>query len=190
MAEDIFAQKGWICPKCGRVLAPSMMYCLWCCSDMKETITTTTPTTQTETQNSNLAFEKRTMRDCYNCKRYENDCECIECHYEPKTEPTISKMEQVEDDAYFLELMGAVERGEISDAGANQAWYEYINHKDEPQTEPLPKTINGVRIADAVAWADKWLEDNPVSEMWDMIRTLRDATEWQDEPHTERSDEK
>lgn len=31
--------------------------------------------------------------------------------------------------------MGAVERGEISDAGANQAWYEYINHKDEPQYE-------------------------------------------------------
>ena len=56
-----------------------------------------------------------------------------------KTEPTCSKMEQVEDDAYFLELMGAVERGEISDAGANQAWYEYINHKDEPQTERSPE---------------------------------------------------
>lgn len=55
--------------------------------------------------------------------------------YDRKTEPTISKMEQVEDDAYFLELMGAVERGEISDAEANQAWYEYINHKDEPQTD-------------------------------------------------------
>ena len=53
-----------------------------------------------------------------------------------KDEPTISKMEQVDkDDAYFLELMGAVERGEISDAGATQAWYEYINHKDEPQTD-------------------------------------------------------
>ena len=72
-----------------------------------------------------------------------------------KTEPTCSKMEQV----------------------------------DEPQTEPLPKTINGVRIADAVAWADKWLEDNSVSEMWDMIRTLRDATEWQDEPQTEAFEE-
>ena len=45
MAEDMFAQKGWICPKCGRVLAPSTMYCLWCCRDMKESITTTTPTT-------------------------------------------------------------------------------------------------------------------------------------------------
>ena len=41
------------------------------------------PTTQTETQNSNLTFEKRTMRDCYNCKRYETEEECIECHYEP-----------------------------------------------------------------------------------------------------------
>ena len=46
------------------------------------------PTTQTETQNSNLTFEKRTMRDCYNCKRYETEGECIECHYEPKDEQT------------------------------------------------------------------------------------------------------
>ena len=43
---------------------------------------------QTETQNSNLTFEKRTMRDCYNCKRYETEGECIECHFEPKDEPT------------------------------------------------------------------------------------------------------
>ena len=47
----------------------------------------TEPTTQTETQNSNLTFEKRTMLDCYNCKRFETDDECIECHYEPKDEP-------------------------------------------------------------------------------------------------------
>lgn len=33
--------EGWVCPKCGRVLAPSTMYCLWCCRDMKESITTT-----------------------------------------------------------------------------------------------------------------------------------------------------
>ena len=59
-----------------------------------------------------------------------------------KTEPTISKMEQVEDDAYFLELMGAVERGEISDAGAYQAWYEYINHKDEPTTQTETQNSN------------------------------------------------
>ena len=45
------------------------------------------PTTQTETQNSNLTFEKRTMLDCYNCKRFETEDECIECRYEPKDEP-------------------------------------------------------------------------------------------------------
>ena len=44
--------------------------------------------TQTETQNSNLTFEKRTMRDCYNCERYETEGECVECHYEPKDECT------------------------------------------------------------------------------------------------------
>lgn len=44
--------------------------------------------TQIETQNSNLTFEKRTMLDCYNCKRYESEEECVECRYEPKqTEP-------------------------------------------------------------------------------------------------------
>ena len=42
------------------------------------------PITQMKTQNSNF---KRTMRDCYNCKRYVTEGECIECHYEPKDEP-------------------------------------------------------------------------------------------------------
>ena len=55
---------------------------------MAEEIADTPQTeTQIETQNSNLTFEKRTMRDCYNCKRYETEGECIECHYEPKDEP-------------------------------------------------------------------------------------------------------
>ena len=44
------------------------------------------PKAQTKTKNSNLTFEKRTMRDCYNCKKYETEGECIECHYEPKDE--------------------------------------------------------------------------------------------------------
>lgn len=47
------------------------------------------PKTQSEIQNSNLTFEKRTMRDCYNCRRYETEDECIECHYESKDEPKI-----------------------------------------------------------------------------------------------------
>lgn len=35
---------------------------------------------------SGLTFERRTMRDCYNCERYESERECVECHYEPKGE--------------------------------------------------------------------------------------------------------
>ena len=49
------------------------------------------PTTQMKTQNSNLTFEKRTMLDCYNCKRFETEDECIECRYEPNTEPNCSE---------------------------------------------------------------------------------------------------
>ncbi len=59
----------------------------------------------------------------------------------------------------------------------------FIDAMSMCKIEPLPKAINGVKIVDAIKWADKWLEDNPVSEMWDMIRTLRDATEWQGESH-------
>jgi len=39
--------------------------------------------TKTETENSNLTFENRTMLDCYNCKRYKSDDACVECRYEP-----------------------------------------------------------------------------------------------------------
>ena len=76
----------------------------------------TEPTTQTETQNSNLTFEKRTMRDCYNCKRYETEGECIECHYEPKDEPQ-------DECAKEYEELGLRKLKEL--------------RKDEPQTEDL-----------------------------------------------------
>lgn len=39
------------------------------------------------------------------------------------------------DSEYYLELADAVMRGEMSDASANQAWYEYINKQDTPQTD-------------------------------------------------------
>ena len=58
-----------------------------------------------------------------------------------KTEPQYS-----EDDMYWLSLAEDVANGKMSDAGANQAWLEYINHKDEPtiskmeQVEDEPQT--------------------------------------------------
>ena len=54
------------------------------------------PTTQTETQNSNLTFEKRTMLDCYNCKRCDTEDECIECRYEPQIEPQTERSRYVQ----------------------------------------------------------------------------------------------
>ena len=79
--------------------------------------------TQTETQNSNLTFEKRTMRDCYNCKRYETEGECIECHYEPKDEPQDEYAKEYEE-------LGLRKLKEL--------------RKDEPQTEPLHTcSVNG-----------------------------------------------
>ena len=54
---------------------------------LKEMVDASQTETKTETQNSNLTFEKRTMRDCYNCRRYETEGECVECKFEPKDEP-------------------------------------------------------------------------------------------------------
>lgn len=57
--------------------------------------------------------------------------------YEMRVQPYTADTPQTKqsDSEYYLELADAVMRGEMSDAGANQAWYEYINHKDEPQTD-------------------------------------------------------
>lgn len=52
-----------------------------------------------------------------------------------KTENSSEKPNNCEDDEYWKHLFIEVAEGRMSDAGANQAWYEYINHKDEPQTD-------------------------------------------------------
>ena len=93
MAEDMFAQKGWICPKCGRVLAPSTMYCLWCCSDMKESITTTgksIPKWDTTPIKGSRMIDSSGQTDCAWMKPEEFNCkECRwwspikkTCHYD------------------------------------------------------------------------------------------------------------
>lgn len=35
--DNIFAQKGWICPKCGRVYAPFMPSCTYCGNEVYRT---------------------------------------------------------------------------------------------------------------------------------------------------------
>ena len=39
-----------------------------------------------EQVDKDINVRSKTMRDCYNCKRYEAEGECVECHYEPKDE--------------------------------------------------------------------------------------------------------
>lgn len=42
---------------------------------------------------------------------------------------------KIEDDRYWLSLIQNVVDGKMSDAEANQAWLEYINHKYDLKTE-------------------------------------------------------
>ena len=89
--------------------------------------------TQTETQNSNLTFEKRTMRDCYNCKRYETEGECVECHYEPKGEC-----------AKEYEELGLKELKELIEA----------DRKTEPSNSEKPNNCEVKNYCDDCLYAD------------------------------------
>lgn len=120
-------------------------------------------------------------KGCDNCVADGSNSYCVPSHYEPKDEPQKKyPTEWCEDCNLWREdnCMG------VAQCKANMKALMEIY--EASKIEPLPTAINGVQITSAVAWADKWLEDNPISEMWDMIRTLRDATEWQTEPQTER----
>lgn len=57
--HNYFAQQGWECPKCGRILSPSMMWCPWCAN--KDTVTTTEiiwtkDTTKTDLRGSEMVY--------------------------------------------------------------------------------------------------------------------------------------
>ena len=58
-----------------------------------------------------------------------------------KTEPQYS-----EDDMYWLSLAEDVANGKMSDAGANQAWLEYINHKTEPTISKMEQVEDETRL--------------------------------------------
>lgn len=86
-------------------------------------------------------FVKVSDRECPWCKAVcaSTDKYCHECGWHIADTPQTEKS----DSEYYLELADAVMRGEMSDAGANQAWYEHINKKDAPQTEVYDYQGNG-----------------------------------------------
>jgi hypothetical protein len=73
---------------------------------------------------------------CNECKWFRDKQVCGRC----RSKNLFAKADTPQtEDEYFLELMDAVKRGEMSDASANQAYYEYINKQaeesDTPQTD-------------------------------------------------------
>lgn len=46
-----WGRQGWICPKCGRVMSPDTLYCLFCSKGVKTTVTTNTGGTGSYTPN-------------------------------------------------------------------------------------------------------------------------------------------
>lgn len=77
---------------------------------------------KTEPLDKDINVRSKTMRDCYNCKRYENDCECVECHYEPKTE--------TQPDCYMCKWLG-----EVDVCGRCRNRNLFAEADTEPQTE-------------------------------------------------------
>lgn len=117
-------------------------------------------------------YEPKDEKTCESCRHWkyiarEWQCETTKCQgYTPKTEPNSSeKPNNCEDDEYWKHLFIEVAEGRMSDAGANQAWYEYINHKDEPQTYITED------------------RDTQILDAWQVYH--RSTTSVEDEPQTE-----
>ena len=131
MYGDLPIMSKWdICPKCAEDLMAELMLKV---ADRK---------TDTPLDKDINVRSKTESQTCDTCKYddaewYVNRCDECVCgngkpsNYVPKDTPQTEKSNS----EYYLELADAVMRGEMSDASANQAWYEYINKQDTPQTE-------------------------------------------------------
>lgn len=71
------APKGWICPKCGRVYAPSQPLCLYCGGDDEVTVSTTY-----SAYTSAKAFINYAGIKCHQCIYHTNDDECTHPHWQ------------------------------------------------------------------------------------------------------------
>lgn len=118
------------------------------------------------------------MRDCYNCKKYETEGECIECKFEPKDEPQ-------DECAKEYEELGLKELKELIEA----------DRKTEPQTDLLVKTPQKSRDSHEIAKTEPQTEVDWKQRLCDMYGADRKSFDeaWQkyeadkveDEPQTD-----
>jgi len=97
-----------------------------------------------------------------------------------QTEPQYS-----EDDMYWLSLAEDVANGKMSDAGANQAWLEYINHKDEPTISKMEQVDKDINVRSKTEPQTYITEDRDtqILDAWQVHH--RNTTSIEDEPQTD-----
>ena len=97
----------------------------------------------------------------------------------------ISALQQTDSDlisrAAALEEMAQAECGlHYADCEADNCSCSYIKRiLDIPSADrpALPTEMNGVKISDAIKWADEWLNEYATGREWSCVRALRDFTE-------------
>ena len=144
--------EGWVCPKCGRVLAPNTMYCLWCCSERGATTNTASGTPESYLAKS-LRYsrdsheiakdEPQTEADCNKCLgKY---CSFSECPME--TEPQTETKTETQNSNLTFEKADEPQRDDIGNCNickyvglehrCNQCVNGSMFYKDEPQTDAV-----------------------------------------------------
>lgn len=85
--QDYFAPKGWVCPKCGRVYAPSTPMC-WYCSGNNNTITNvgTTKPVDWDTYLRPVTLNSDTFQIHPDSITYSTGEPIIQIKYNPNTE--------------------------------------------------------------------------------------------------------
>ena len=112
--------------------------------------------TENSSEIPNNCEESEQRKTCkgISCKHWRKDAWCEECHYEPKDEPTISKMEQVETMS-CAECKHRPIGAEICEEPCHYepqtdwhydeqdaTWYPY-KHEDEPQIKGSKRLLKG-----------------------------------------------
>ena len=78
------------------------------------------------------------------------------------------------------DVLGYIDRVTNSGLGRNKSLdyiHKYIDALPSADRLALPTEMNGVKINDAIKWADEWLNEYATGREWSCVRALRDFTE-------------